>query len=248
MASSEPASKDTVAGAAAASSSTSPAWLTATATVSAATVEPVRDSVNAAAVPSATAGPASIVTTGRSSSSIVPVAVASAASAAFVDTPESVTVNVSSASLVVSCAVGTSNVPDGWPAVTLTVPVVVVPRSAATAVSPLSIDAVQVAVTSAAAAADSVAVKVTSPPSVAAASATLSVGSVEGVTMRPAGHVWVSVRRHTVAVLPTGNSVSRSSSAAGTDQNTLWLMLTGAIRSENASVCPPNSSVRVSSD
>ena len=113
--------------------------------------------------------------------------------------------------------------------------------------SPVSIDAVQVAVTSAAAVAVSVAVKVTSPPSAPAASAMLSVGSVEGVTMRPVGHTCVAVRRHTVAVLPTGNSVSRSSSASGTVQYTLWPTLMTAARSENANACPPNSSVRVSS-
>ncbi len=65
-----------------------------------------------------------------------------------------------------------------------------------------------------------------------------------GVTMLPVGHTCVAVRRHTVAVLPTGNSVSRSSSASGAVQIKLWPMLIAVIRSENASACPPNSSVR----
>ena len=58
----------------------------------------------------------------------------------------------------------------------VTVPVVD-SRSAATAVSSPSIDAVQVAVTASVAASDSVTMKVTSPPSLPEASPTLSVGS-----------------------------------------------------------------------
>ena len=55
-------------------------------------------------------------------------------------------------------------------------PVVVDPRSSATAVSPVSIDAVQVAVTAAAAASDSVTVKVTPSPSLPSASPTFRLG------------------------------------------------------------------------
>ena len=105
---------------------------------------------------------------------IVPVAVGSAASVAF-DGLDRVSVKVSSGSSVVSSVVGTVNVAVVWLAVTVTIPVVD-PRSSACAVSPLSIDAVQVAVTSAAAASDNVTVKAMSSPSLPSASATPSVG------------------------------------------------------------------------
>ena len=109
---------------------------------------------------------------------IVPVAVvASAASVAFDDTPDSATVKVSSFSSRASSAVATVNVAIVSPLVTVTDPVVD-SRSAAAAFSssPSIVDAVQVAVTSSVAAADSVTVNSTGAPSVAAASATPSVG------------------------------------------------------------------------
>ena len=86
---------------------------------------------------------------------------------------------------------------------------------------------------------DSSTVKVRfSPSSAETSSATRS----SDATMRPNGHTCVSVRRHTVAVLPSGNSRS-----AGTDQYQFTPTLMGEIRSENANACPPNSSVRGSS-
>ena len=124
----------------------------------------------------------STLSVGRGSSSmIVPVAVGSAASCTFVDTPDSVTVNVSFSSSVKSSAVGTVNVVVVAPTGMVTVPVATERsvKSAATAVSPLPIDAVQVAVTSSATASDNVTVKVTSSPSspsLPSASPTLSVG------------------------------------------------------------------------
>ena len=94
---------------------------------------------------------------------MVPFAVGSVSSFAFDDGLDSVTVKVSSPSSVASFTTGTSNVPAVSPIATVTVPVFVVPRSAATAVSPVSIDAVQVAVTAVAAASDSVTVNSTFP-------------------------------------------------------------------------------------
>ena len=122
-----------------------------------------------------TAMPTSAVS--ASSSTMVPVAVASASSA-FDDGAESVTVKVSSVSASVSSAVATVNIVVVAPAGTTTMAVVVAPRSAATAVLPLSIDAVQVAVTCSVPASDSVAVNCTPSASVPEASATLSVGFV----------------------------------------------------------------------
>ena len=131
---------------------------------------------SSSAVPSA-AETSATLTVARSSLLIVPWAVAAVDdSCAFDDTPDSVTVNVSFTSTVVSSTVATVIVASVLPIATVTVPVFVDPRSAATAVSPVSIEAVQVAVTVAAAAADSVTVKLTLLPSVAAASAMLSVG------------------------------------------------------------------------
>ena len=117
---------------------------------------------------------------GQSSLSIVPLAVASAANCAFVDTPDSVTVKVSFASSVESCAVATVNVAVVWLVLALKVSVPVAAdrsvKSPVSAVSSVSSDAVQVTVTSAAAASDSVTVNSTALPSSAFASATLSVG------------------------------------------------------------------------
>ena len=113
-----------------------------------------------------------------SSSTIVPLAVGSAASCAFDDTPDSVTVKVSSSSSRVSCTVRIEHRPDVPLAVIVAVPAVLDERSAAAAVSPLSIDAVQVTVTSAAAAAVSVSGKSMIEPSVPEAFPTLSVGRV----------------------------------------------------------------------
>ena len=62
---------------------------------------------------------------------------------------------------------------------------VVVERSAATAVSPVSNDAVQVTVTASEAAADSVSGKLTSAPSVAEAFPTLSVGRTAAASVVP---------------------------------------------------------------
>ena len=126
--------------------------------------------------PSSAETPATLSVT-RSSLSIVPVAVA-VPSTALADTPDSVTVKVSFTSTVSSCTVATVIVASVSPASISTVPVLVDPRSPRTAVSPLPIDAVQVAVTSASASVDSVTAKVTGLPSVAAASATLSLGRV----------------------------------------------------------------------
>ena len=136
------------------------------------------DTVNSTAE-SLFASASAIYSNGLSSSSvIVPVAVvASAASVAFDDTPDSATVKVSSFSSRASSAVATVNVAVVSPLGTVTGPVVD-SRSAAAAFSssPSIVDAVQVAVTSAVAAADSVTVNSTGAPSVAAASATPSVG------------------------------------------------------------------------
>ena len=154
--------------------------VTPTFTVSAAAVDPVRLSVKPAA-PSfslTTFLSLAIVTTGVSSSLMVPVAVGSAASSARLDgdTPDSVTVKVWSSSTVVSFVTGTVNVVVVAPAATVTMPVVVAVKSAASAVSPLSIDAVQVAVTSSATASDSVTVNSTPSSSAPSASAMLSLG------------------------------------------------------------------------
>ena len=118
-----------------------------------------------------------------SSSRIVPLAVGSVASCALSDTADSVTVKVSLSSSVVSCFVAIGHVAAVEPTLIVAV-LVVVKRSAATAVSLLSIDAVQVTVTAAEAAAVSVSGKAMTAPSVAEAFPTLSVGRVTGVTSR----------------------------------------------------------------
>ena len=130
---------------------------------------------NASVAPSTAVASPTLTVGGSSSSVIVPVAVGSDASSAFDDTPDSVSVKVSSCSSVVSPAVRTGNILVVALGAMVTVPVVD-SRSAATAVSSPSIDAVQVAVTASVAASDSVTVKVTSPSSLPEASPTLSVG------------------------------------------------------------------------
>ena len=116
---------------------------------------------------------------GSSLSLIVPVAVAFVASVAF-DGLDSVSVKVSSGSSVLSSTVATANVAVVSFTATVTIPVAIdrSVKSSDSAVSPLSIDAVQVAVTACVLASDSVTVKVTPLPSVAEAPATLSSGSV----------------------------------------------------------------------
>ena len=114
---------------------------------------------NSTSAPSVAVASAMARVGGSSLSTIVPVAVGSAASAA-VDGSDNVTVKVSSNSSVVSSAVGTGMVAVVDPFATVTVSVVV-PRSASTALSVIPIDAVQVAVRSAAMASDRVAVKLT---------------------------------------------------------------------------------------
>ena len=172
-------------------------------------------SVKVAGLPSVAAASATLTVGGSSSSVIVPVAVEAAASCAFDDGLDSVTVKVSLSSSVVSGVVDTMISAVVSLAVTVAVPVVVDPRSAATAVSPLSIDAVQFTVTSPVAAADSVTVKFTGLPSAASAFATLSVGSTslstivtvasDGVpAVTPAG----SVPKESATLSPASTSVS----------------------------------------
>ena len=129
-------------------------------------------------VPCSTAVASPMDTVGiLSSSLIVPSAVVVAASASFALT-DTVTVKVSSSSSLVSSAVTTVNVAVIWPSMIVSVPVAAdrSTKSASSAVSPISIDAVQVAVKFSLAASDSVTVKVTFPPSSPEASSTLSVG------------------------------------------------------------------------
>ena len=165
------------------SASTSPVWLTSTVTpVSAAAVEPVRDSVNTASMPSVTvSGVAAIVTLGSPSSSrIVPVAVAVAVAVGSCthsgDRFDSVTVKVSSSSSA-SCAVATVNVASVWLVLALkvSVPVAAV-KSPVSAVSSVASDASQSTVTSAPTFSDSVTMNATASPSSAWASAMLSIG------------------------------------------------------------------------
>ena len=116
---------------------------------------------------------------GSSSSSIVPLAVGSAASCARLVGVgfDSVTVKVWSGSSVVSAA-ATVNVVVVAFAAMVTVPVVSPVRSAAAALSPPSIDAVQSTVTFCGTAFDSVTVNSTPTSSAPSASATLSAGRV----------------------------------------------------------------------
>ena len=111
------------------------------------------------------------------SSPIVPVAVGPTASVAF-DGFDSVTVKVSFASSVVSSTVDTVNIAVVSPGMKVSVLVAAVKSVPEAAVSPVSTDVAHSTVTVCVLAADSVTVKVTSSPSTAEASATLSSGSV----------------------------------------------------------------------
>ena len=87
---------------------------------------------------------------------------------------------------MVSCTVAIAHVPVVTPALIVAVPVVV-ERSAAAAVSPVSNDAVQVTVAFCEAVADSVTKKKMFKPSFPSASATLSVGRVLAAATAPVG-------------------------------------------------------------
>ena len=136
--------------------------------------------VKLTSLPSAAAASATLSDGAPSSSAIVPVPVPSP-SVAFVG-PLSVTVNVSSASSVVSSAVLTVNVFEVSPGANDSVPVSEPARSPVSAVSetPPAV-AVHVTPTVSSLATDSVTVKVSVPPSLPDTSFTLSVASSSSV-------------------------------------------------------------------
>ena len=159
-----------------------------------------------------------------SSFTIVPVAVAPeiVALVAF----DNVTAKVSSGSSAVSSVVDTVNVRSVSPAVKVSVPVPAVKSAPEVAVTP---EAAQSTVTVSVLAADSATVKVRPWPSSAETSATLSRGSC--------GHSSPSLRRHTVAVEPTGKSVAGSCKAAGAF-HTQPVALERDVLSSNGNSCP----------
>ena len=169
--------------------------------------------VNSTASPSSAVAAGSMVSVGLpSSSSIVPVAVFGVPSSAFVDGLDSVTVNVSSSSCVVSPAVAIETVPVVLPAVTVSVPLAAVKSAppgadaSRVAVSPASTVAEYSTVTSLDDSASSSTVKTTAEPSVAVASSIVSAGSAgvnavispdAGPSARPA---FVAITRTVYAV------------------------------------------------
>ena len=127
---------------------------------------------------------------GATSFSIVPRAVGGSGSVAF-DTPESVSVKVSSSSSRVSRLVATPTVFDLSPALKVSRPFAAV-KSPAPALSPGSADARQATVTCLPLAGERSTVNSTARPSVARSSSTLSAGSgssssIVPVTVRPPG-------------------------------------------------------------
>ena len=153
---------------------------------------------------------------GASSSSMVPCAVASVAISAFDDGLDSVTVKVSSGSSVMSSSVDTVTVAVVSLAVMVSVPVAAdrSVKSPVSAVSSVASDAVQVAVTSAAAASDRLTVKATPWPSSASASPMLSAGRPSSSSILPSAVTVVAPPAKSALVALDSVSVKVSSSSS----------------------------------
>ena len=208
--------------------------------------------VKLTSLPSAAAASATLSDGAPSSSAIVPVPVPSP-SVAFVG-PLSVTVNVSSASSVVSSAVPTVNVFEVSPGANDSVPVSVPARSPVSAVSEAPpADAVHVTPTVCALATDSVTVKVSVPPSLPDTSFTLSAASsssvIVPVAVASAGASVAFVGLDSVSVNVSSSS-SMVSLAVGTaivpvvaPAGIVSVRLVCAVKSAASAVVPPGRDV-----